>query len=247
MALTASLFALEQLDTDIEGRESAIRDARRRIGRNAELDTMEARLDSLRTRADAAMADQRAAESEIAELEIRIKRDHSRLYSGQIVDSREIASLERELEHYHIKKDELEDRCLTVMERVEELQSEIDTLSHRANELRQRWEADRADLTREVEWMSDELAGLRAAREEAAARLDPRLLDSYARLRKSLGHAVTEVTGGICAMCRVAIPAKDVQHARAGATLVHCPNCSRILYAGTPYPAASTPPGSERQ
>jgi predicted nucleic acid-binding Zn-ribbon protein len=237
MAGTATLFALEQLDTDIEAREGAIRDARRRIGGNRELDTVEARLAALRAQAAAAASEQRAVEDEINGLEERLRRDHSRLYSGQIVDAREITSLERELEHYRSRKNDLEDHCLTVMERAEGLQTQIDALSARANELRQHWEADRSDLTRSVQWMTDELAGLRAERDRTAAMLDQRSLDTYLRLRKSLGHAVSEVTGGVCAMCRVSLPAKDIQHARSGMALVHCPNCSRILYAGSPLPS----------
>jgi predicted nucleic acid-binding Zn-ribbon protein len=173
-------------------------------------------------------------EGEIADLDGRIRRDHARLYSGQVVDAREIASLERELEHYRSRKNELEDSCLLVMERVERLQAEVDSLSATANELRQRWEADRADLARELEWMTDELAGLRGRRDTEAAALDPRSLDMYIRLRKSLGHAISEVTSGVCATCHVSIPAKDIQHARSGTSLVHCPNCGRILHAGNP-------------
>lgn len=234
MSLTASLFALEQLDSDIERREVAMRDARRRIGRNPELEAAEARLETLRAQTQTALAEQRALEAEIADLEGRIRRDHSRLYSGQVVDARELASLERELEHYRSHKDGLEDSCLTVMERAEQLQAEVDALSARANELRQRWETDRAGHTRELQWMTDELAGLRGEREREVAALDPRSLDIYERLRKNLGHAVSEVTGGVCAMCHVTIPAKDIQHARSGVALVQCPNCGRILHAGHP-------------
>lgn len=239
MALAASLFALEQLDSDIERREVAIRDARRRIGRNPELEAAEARLESVRSQTQTALSEQRAMEGEIADLEGRIGRDHARLYSGQVVDSREIASLERELEHYRSRKDELEDSCLTVMERVERLQAESENLSGKANELRQRWEGNRAGLTRELQWMTDELAGLRAERDREAASLDPRSLDMYARMRKSLGHAVAEVTSGVCAACHVSIPAKDIQHARSGTTLVICPNCGRILHAGHPTTGSS--------
>lgn len=234
MALPAALFALEQLDSDIEGREGAIRDARRRIGRNRDLETAETRLDTLRTQAQSAAAEQRAVEGEIAGLDERIKRDHNRLYSGQVVDAREIASLEREIAHDRERKDALEERCLVVMERAETLEREMEALSARANELRQRWEANTAALTREIERMTDELAGLRARREEVAQGVDPRSLDAYARLRKGLGHAVAEVTGGVCAQCRVAIPAKDIQHARTSPTLTHCPNCGRILHVGHP-------------
>lgn len=231
MTIAATLFRLEQLDLDLEQREAGLRDLRRREARNLELEAAEARLEALRAQERAAATEQRSLESDLSSLETKISRDQTRMYSGQIVDSRELASLERELEHYRAQRGELEERCLLVMERVEGLQADLAETSRAANELRERWEADRPALAREAEQMADALAGLRAERENMAAEIDPRSLDLYRRLRASAGHAVSHVSNGVCQWCRVAIPPKDVQHARAD-QLVTCTNCARILYVG---------------
>lgn len=229
MTLAAKLFELERLDSDLEQREAALRDVRRRQARNPELEAAEKRLDALRLAEGSASTEQRSLESDLAELEAKIRRDQSRMYGGQIVDPRELASLERELENYRTHHGELEERCLSAMERVEQLQGEIVVNGRTANELRERWEGDRRTLSREEEAMTDVLAGMRSERDELAGSIDPRALAQYQRLRDSLGHAVSAVQDGVCEWCRVKIPAKDVQHARNEA-LVICTNCSRILY-----------------
>lgn len=231
MAVPEQLFRLERLDADLAQREAELAELRRRQAGNPEIKTAEARLDELRAREQAAGAELRSLESDLSALEARIKRDQTRMYSGQIVDSRELASLEKELEHYRAQREELEERVLTAMERQESLQEAVTSAGRRANEMRGRWEADRPELSLREEQLTDSLAGMRAERDALAASIDARSLSLYQRLRASSGHAVSHVSNGVCQWCRVAIPAKDVQHARAG-SLVTCSNCQRILHVG---------------
>jgi predicted nucleic acid-binding Zn-ribbon protein len=232
MAVVAQLFRLEELDAEIERRERDLTELRRRQRGNPQLETAERQLERARSQEREAGAEQRRLESDLADLEAKIKRDHTRMYGGQIVDSRELSSLERELQHLREQCGALEERILTVMERREELEHELERLSRKANELRQRWEDDGPTLARQEEQVTDALAGLRNERETLVAAVEPRSLDLYGRLRTGTGHAVSHVTDGICQWCRVTIPAKDVQHARTG-SLVTCPNCARILHVGS--------------
>ncbi|HZU13350.1 MAG TPA: C4-type zinc ribbon domain-containing protein [Chloroflexota bacterium] len=227
MNIGAHLHLLDRLDSDLAQQEASIREARRRQVQNPELDAAERGAAARRDQLAQAMAEQRSLEAELADLETRISRDHTRLYSGVIVDPRELASLERELAHYRETAGQVEERCLEAMERVESLGVESADAARRANELRARWDADREALTREIESMVDALAGMREEREKLAAAFDPRTLERYQRLRSSLGHAVSAVDGGVCSSCHVTIPPKDVQHARE--SLVPCPNCGRFL------------------
>jgi predicted nucleic acid-binding Zn-ribbon protein len=232
MAVVAQLFRLEELDAEIERRERELTELRRRRRGNPELAAAEQQLERTRAQERDAGSEQRRLESDLADLEAKIKRDHNRMYSGQIVDSRELSSLERELQHLREQRDALEERILTMMEQRDELEVKLQGLSRRANELRERWEEDGPALERLEEEAADALAGLRDERERLAATVEPRSLNLYGRLRTSTGHAVSDVTNGICQWCRVTIPAKDVQHARAG-SLVVCPNCARILHVGS--------------
>lgn len=232
MAVTEQLFRLEQLDADLAQREAELAEIRRRQAQSPEIEAAEKRLDELRAQERQASAEQRRLESDLDELETRIKRDQTRMYGGQIVDPRELSSLEKELEHYRAQRDQLEEMLLTEMERLEGLQAELAMASKRANETRQRWEADRPMQARQAEQLGDALAAARAEREALAASIDARALGLYQRLRASSGHAISQVSDGVCQWCRVAIPPKDVQHARAG-SLVTCSNCQRILHVGS--------------
>ena len=231
MAVAASLFRLEQLDAEIQQTEAELAATRRRQGRNSELEATERRLDDLRNQERAATTEQHSLESDLADVETKMKRDQARMYCGQIVDPRELASLERELEHLRAQRDAVEERCLVAMERLEELQQAVATVSRQANEMRDRWEANRPELARQEEGLVDALAALRDQRSSLAASIDPQALNLYGRLQASAGHAVSVVSNGVCQWCRVVIPPKDVQHARAG-SLVTCTNCARILYTG---------------
>ena len=99
MAVVAQLFRLEELDAEIERRERELTELRRRRRGNPELAAAEQQLERARAQEREAAADQRRLESDLADLEGKIKRDHTRMYSGQIVDSRELSLLERELQH----------------------------------------------------------------------------------------------------------------------------------------------------
>lgn len=231
MATPAQLYRLEQLDADLEHRRAALAEVRRRLQRDPESEAVEARLERARASEREAATRQRRLEGDLAEIETRLQRDHDRLYSGRIVDSRELASLEKEMQTYRERRDAIETDLLAAMERSEGLQAEVATLSRQANERREQRETDRPALSHQAEEMADALAGLEAEREAVVAGLDGPALAMYTRLRQRAGHAVSRVNDGVCQWCRVSIPPKDVQHARAG-TLVSCSNCGRILYVG---------------
>jgi len=231
MAVAAQLFRLEQLDAAIQQHEAELASVRRRQARDPELQSAESRLEALRTQEAGAATEQRRLESDLTDLEAKIKRDQSRMYGGQIVDPRELASLEKELDHLRAQRESVEECCLQAMERLEEIQSSLATAGHQANKLREHREADRPELARHTEQLTGSLAGLREERAALAATIEPQALSLYQRLRAGSGHAVSAVSDGVCQWCRVVIPPKDVQHARAGA-LVTCNNCARILFTG---------------
>lgn len=231
MSIAEQLHQLDAIDADIERLEAELADARRHIRQNPALEAAERRLDELRTREHVTAGALRGREQELSELEARIERDQKRMYGGQIVDSRELASLEREIGHHRAQRDVSEEQVLVLMEEIESLQTQLAPASREANTVREQWEADRTALTRQVEHTTDVLAGMRDEREEMAATIDPKALDLYTLARTRSGHAVSTLSDGVCGACRVTLPPRDIQHARAG-VLVSCPNCARILYAG---------------
>ncbi|MGH2441569.1 MAG: zinc ribbon domain-containing protein [Chloroflexota bacterium] len=229
MTVAARLFLLEKMDAAMAQREIALAELRKLRKHDPKVAAAETSAESARARASHAAAEQRRLEGDLADIEGKITRDHNRLYGGQIIDPRELALLQRELERFRESRDAIENTLLAAMERSETAQGEVSQRSRQASELREQREADLPELAREEEEAVDALAALRDQRNAAAAEIEPDALAMYQRLRKLSPHAVSRVANGVCQQCRVTIPPKDVQHARAGA-LVPCPNCSRVLY-----------------
>jgi predicted nucleic acid-binding Zn-ribbon protein len=118
------------------------------------------------------------------------------------------------------------------MEHADAFAEEIAASDAAAQETRAAWEAERPSLERQETELAERLTRLKGEREIALAEVNPQTVHTYSRLRAQSGHAVSVVRNGVCQWCRVNIPQKDVQHARAGA-LVSCSNCERILYVGS--------------
>jgi predicted nucleic acid-binding Zn-ribbon protein len=73
------------------------------------------------------------------------------------------------------------------------------------------------------------LDGLKKAKEDLEAKLDPRHRNYYRRLKQRFGHAVVPVIGNLCMGCFSNIPSSftSVTHENK---ILHCENCGRILY-----------------
>lgn len=231
MSIAEQLHQLDGIDTDIGRLQAELTDARKRMGRNPALEAAESRVETLQTREQAAAAALRERERELASVEARIERDGSRMYGGQIVDARELASLEREIAHHRAQRDVAEEQALALMEEIEGIQQQLDAAGREVNTLREAWESDRGALALHIQETTGVLARMRQERDTLAAAIDPKALDLYTVTRARSGHAVSALSDGVCNACRVTLPPRDIQHARTGA-LVICPNCTRILYAG---------------
>ncbi|HCF99526.1 MAG TPA: hypothetical protein DEV93_03175 [Chloroflexi bacterium] len=231
MALAETVFRLEQLDSDVEARETALRELRRRAQRNPGLETARSVLDRLAEKESAAAHENRSAEADLADLEARIKKTRERMYSGKVVDPRELSSLEKELQHWATRRDELEEQCLQAMDELDSLREEMARAKTRLEAVEREAEAARPRLAQLEQEAANEIARLRSERQPLLESIDPRTRNLYESTRKSMGHAVSQVSGGVCAWCHVSIPAKDLQHAR-GNEIVTCPHCRRILYVG---------------
>lgn len=75
----------------------------------------------------------------------------------------------------------------------------------------------------------DGLENLKKAREELAAKIDPRHMSWYRRLTEKFGHAVVPVVNNLCTGCFNNIPAQFVSKTNAS-KVQRCESCGRILY-----------------
>lgn len=232
-SLPSSLFQLEEIDSRIEADQATLDSLHERLQGDPDIVAAERRLADIEKRAVAMETRQRKLEGTVDDAAGTIDRLNKTLYGGGIHDSREMASVQKEIEHAGFRRSRAEDELLEAMEASEKLQSELEEARKRVEQLRERRSHSLGSMKDDLTRLTQEIGGLRNDRAEMAATLDPAQLDRYERLRARHRHAVSHVQNDICQWCRVQIPRADLQHARGGA-LVTCTNCSRILYMDSP-------------
>ena len=173
----------------------------------------------------------RASERTIAQLQEALEKVESRLYSGAITNPRELSAAEEEREFIVRQQREEEDKLLDLMVEAEDLQSALAESREKLARLEADTPAEKARLLEEKERLTNELATLGLARDEAIPQMEARSLSIYESLRKSKnGYAVAKVERGMCQGCRLTLSTMELQRARGSQGIVQCSSCSRILY-----------------
>jgi predicted nucleic acid-binding Zn-ribbon protein len=173
-------------------------------------------------------------EDEIAKVAARRQRDRERLDSGG-GQSRELVSLQQEIDALERRRDTLEEETLEVMERAEEAQRAVAGLERTLARLRAQGAESQAALETDLAEIGQAEAAEQAARAEAAAGLDEGLLKLYERIRGRLGGVgAAALVRRRCEGCGMDLSASDLDVLRALAAeeVARCEECGRILVRG---------------
>lgn len=233
MTRVSSLYALQEIDSQIDTSERALADVHARQGEDETQAARRSRIAEVEPELRDAGAEQRDAETEVEDLRAKMAPVEQKLYSGRITSAKELQDLQEEVEQFRRQLQVREERVLVAMARNEELQGELDTLRRDVVEAEAAWSAEQGALQAEAERLEQELEKLRQQAVKARGPIDGEALRRYDQLRRSRqGRAVARVQGGTCLGCRIALPSTLFQRARSGMVLVSCSNCERILYVG---------------
>jgi predicted nucleic acid-binding Zn-ribbon protein len=154
------------------------------------------------------------------------------MYSGSITAPRELQAMQEEIDGLTRRQRGLEDEVLDILEALEPLQQEVDTLEGRREALMGDVERTRAELAEAEAGVDAELAVATGERDALAAQLPADLLATYERLRGQLGGiAVARLQGTQCLGCHLSLPATEldaIRRADPDAVVTH-EECGRIL------------------
>lgn len=228
-SVVADLFALQELDLEIDRVAGELEALRRGMTEDATRAPRETVLRA-RKRAEQARGAARDAEAALHELEARIQKQEQRLYGGG-TGSRDLGAMQTELTHMKASHSEQEEGVLERMLAAEEAESAARKAVGALREAERAWETKRQEMGARVAADEVRLGEVREQRETHAATIDAETLRRYDGLRRAHGgRAVALVQANTCQACRVVVGSAALQRARAGAELVPCPNCGRILY-----------------
>lgn len=227
------LLELQKLDLQIDVLENRLR----ALPEQEQLDVLEQRLSDLQKRLGeqqtilgAVVQRQTKLEDDIEQIEVKIKADDQRLYSGDVANPKELAALQAEIESLKRRRMTLEDADLEVMEEREIAEKELAVLI-----------SEEASLTGEIDEVSRKrdaasgeigvrLSELRIEREKWVPKIEQGLLAVYDDLRAAKGGiGAAALVSGTCQGCHMQLPAQEVERIKKATGLVKCDECRRIL------------------
>ncbi len=223
------LYDLQRLEQDIAADEQALDKARAAIGESPALKQARTNLAQAEAELSAARAEQKVTEAAIADISAKITLTDESLYSGRIQNPKELQSLQHELGLLKAQRDPLEEKDLSLMERVEAAEAAFKLRREELGRAEAVWRNEQQALTAEIEALKKRLAELGLKRQEAVSAIADSDLALYQQVKTTHGWAVARVEQGTCGRCRLSLSSAELQRTRAG-QVVACSSCGRLLF-----------------
>ncbi len=175
--------------------------------------------------------DRRNIEQEIQDLEGKVEKSDIKL--SNIKSNKEYKAALKEIEDIKKAKFLTEDKVIQIMEEMEELQEKCAENKSEQVALKEKFEKDKREISRELRGLEKELKILEEERDSFTHAIDQDLLQRYLFLQQRKGgQAISPVVGGVCQTCHMGIPPQKFNESIKGHSLLTCPNCNRIIYWG---------------
>ncbi len=229
MSLPEQLYRLQQIDLELQSKQQELNDVENGLSDDKALLAAESKLTSQKEQLEDAKKKQKSSEWELGDLQEKVKRIDSKLYSGTTKDPKELVNLEKEVKVLKSKISTNEDALLGLMSQVEEMEAKVKTSGEEFERLKREWQERQETLGNRKTEIEAELAKLKGNRDGLAQQIDSEALDIYERVRLMRGQAVVKVERGRCQGCHITVSTSQWQKAKAG-DLIQCNSCSRILY-----------------
>ena len=179
-----------------------------------------------------------ANETNLKDLELKLstiddKRGghEKRLYSGAIVNPKELAAIEKEIKMLKAQQGELDVQVLELYDTVEKLNAGVDAANEAMLEAEKTARAAMKKEAAEKIKLEAELNELMPRREKLAKQITDRVLMSrYDSARKRTGSTgIAKVVDGMCEGCHVSMTGFIMRNLYTDGELQTCENCSRVL------------------
>ncbi len=145
----------------------------------------------------------------------------------------EYQALAHEIERFQSDISDLETAELEVMEAIDRTREQLARAEAQFREDKGLIDQEFNVLKKKSEALKEQQTELLSERDGVASQVDSGTLGIYERLLKSKKNAVVvAIENGICSGCHMKLTTQTILKARSGQGIVHCENCSRILYDG---------------
>lgn len=225
-----TLLALHRVDAEIEKLQSqkellpvSLNRVRTRLERQTlSLETKRDNLKALRADAHATEVLLKGAEEEAEKLRGKLNTAST---------NKEYNALQHEIAEKVADASRIEDQVLAAMADIDALEEDIRTLEQAIGQIKHEHDQEADGIEKDMAGLDAKIHALRDRRSAAAAEVDPEMLEEYERIAAKKGAtALAAVVANACQGCFMHLTPQLCHVLKAGNRVVHCPNCSRLLY-----------------
>lgn len=230
LPILEQLLVLQDRDTRItQLKQEAARIPAELAALDARINDETNKLGTMQDRLKHLEADRKKLEVEADSKRAQIEKWQTQL--TQIKSNTEYQALLKEIAKAEGEIRAIEDRELEFMEETERAKPLLKQEQAQLAEIKKRGADEQVVLQQRAETIKAELAKVEAERAQLAEQVDADVLSRYQRIFRSKGDsAIAPIRGGNCGGCHLHIPPQLANEARAGAELVSCDYCGRLLY-----------------
>jgi hypothetical protein len=171
------------------------------------------------------------------QLQDKKKASEKKLYDGSMVNSREIAALEKEIALLGEQIDAADMRLLELLDEVPAAQQNAKKAEIILVKIQKRIQEKKEAAQEEHKKLQADYAALSQKRAPAWAKVPKTLLDPYEALKGKIGAPAMAVVNdqGRCGACGILVPERAREMVRQD-RMVPCESCKRYLFIAVPAP-----------
>lgn len=227
------LFQLQKVDSQIDDIEARVAEIEKILASDKRIFQATENMKKNRIKLNKERKLLRVAEEKVRKIGLEIEKNMTALYSGRIINPRELNDLQEKIASDKRHLSVLEDEQLEAMIVVENSEETLKKAESNFTKIQAEVISQQANLRGEREQMNLKRSRLESERGVKIGSITDESLDIYSNLRKSKrGIAIARVDEKTCLACGSILTPSEWQAARSPHQIVFCSSCGRILYAG---------------
>ena len=230
MNMVRQLYALQEIDLDLDRLDKQKAEAERELEQAPAFESMQMALLEEEMRLEEYVEQRKAWQLEVETLRQRSTHLDEQLFGGNVANPRDLNSLEQEANSVRGQLEKQDNDLLELNLQVEESEGKCSAMRQHISETEANWEVRKSELQNRMEEIASERETVSAQRNALASGVEATALQRYETLRLAKGGlAVAKVERGLCQGCRMSLPTQQQQRIRSGRQMVQCSTCGRLL------------------
>jgi len=230
----ALLVALQTMDLKRQKDKERLKDFPEKMAiAEKPLNDVRSEIETAQTQLEQLLKDRKEGELDLQTVEEKIVKLKLRL--TDLKTNKEYHAHLQEIAAARNTKSETEDKLLSAMEGIDQLQADLVTKKAQLDEDEVAFSGVKKEMQDEMDLIVSEADKVEADWQSTSEKISKNLLGSYQRLFNSgKGLAVVPVSGQTCTGCHFSLPPQLIAEVKRQSKVLTCGYCHRILYAKPP-------------